>query len=305
MWLFFLTVDLHVFAQAAPPAPPSFTFRYENDFFSATDKYYTQGVLLEYSASFIKASPATRLLLRLRDGQERHSFFAEQNCFTPSSIRRDTILTGDHPFAAALFVGQRLVSADPVRGIKLTSTLELGAMGPCAICAEEQRGIHRALHNIEPLGWQFQVAGDVIVNYDVEVQKRLFRLPFAEASVGASTELGTYRTNVVLDGDLELGHFDSGFDGRTPGKGFRASAFLNGRVKAVGYDASLQGGILNSDSPYVLSAGSIERAVLVGGGGVRFGYHRLSLDYSRTFTTREFAGGTDHGWGTLFVQIRL
>ena len=299
-----LSVGPAVKAQEVPFPQRAFTFRYENDFFNATDKYYTQGVVLDYSAPFIGRSPTTRALLRLRDAGVQHALFAEQNCFTPSSIRRDTIFTGDRPFAAALFVGQRALSIDPTRGLKLTSALMASWWGRPAEWAEEQRGIHRALDNIEPLGWQFQVASALILNYAARIEKRLLRLPFAEASLGASADLGTYRSNAGVNGRLELGRFRSDFDVRGPGpKAFRASAFVDGQVKAIAYDASMQGGLFNADSPYVLQPEAIERLVLSGGGGVKLAYGKLSLTYAKTFITREFVGGTDHGWGTCTIKV--
>lgn len=291
---------------AAPiPVPRgSFTFRYENDFFNATDKYYTQGIVLEYAASGIGASPIAPWLLHLSNATATHSLFAEQNCFTPSSIRRDTIFTGDRPFAAALFIGERSESVDPQRALKLGGSLTVGVLGPCASCAAEQRGIHNALNNIEPLGWQFQVCSDVIVNYAAHVEKRVLRLRFLETSLGAGAAVGTYRTNASLGGRVELGHFRSSFDAPSLARdGFRASLFLDGRMRVIGYDASMQGGLFNTDSPYVLDASAIERIVLAGGGGVRLSYRSLILTYAKTFITREYVGGADHGWGTCTIKV--
>ena len=290
----------------SPQAPPrSFTFRYENDFFNATDKYYTQGVQLEYSAPLIGRSPTTKLLFRLPGAEERHSMIVEQNCFTPSSIRRDTIFTGDRPFAAAFFIGQRAMSVDTQRGLKLTSLLTLGVLGPCAICAEEQKGIHQALDNIEPLGWEFQVASDVIVNYAVRMEKRVWRTSFAETRLGAGVELGTYRTNASVNGRLDLGRFLSLFDPQVRSRSIHFNVFLNGQATAVAYDASMQGGLFNGYSPYTLPQEAIERLVLRGGGGVELSWRRLCLTYAKTYITPEFVGGKDHGWGTCTIQVLL
>ncbi|MBK7554136.1 MAG: lipid A deacylase LpxR family protein [Flavobacteriales bacterium] len=292
-------------AQTAEDTSQAFTFRYENDFFNATDQYFTQGVQVAYQAPFIGKSPLAYVLLRLKDTPQQHALLLEQQCYTPTSIRRDTIFTGERPFAAALFIGQRRVTADAARGLRLTSVLSLGVLGPCAVCAEEQRGIHEALDNIEPLGWEFQIASDAILNYGAQLEKRIIGLPFAEAALGVSGDVGTYRTNAGLVASLEVGRFVSRFAASKPlDRKFRVSAFGEGQVKLVGYDATLQGGLFNDGSPYTLQADDVERTVLTGRFGVKASYRKFSLTALRTFITREFRTGRDHGWGGFLLEYR-
>ena len=88
-----------------------------------------------------------------------------QDCFTPASIRRDTFLRGDRPFAATMYLGHFKISNREEKKQRLISEIDLGAIGPCAVCEEEQKGIHRSLLNIQPLGWEFQISNDVLLNY--------------------------------------------------------------------------------------------------------------------------------------------
>ncbi|MEO8588563.1 MAG: lipid A deacylase LpxR family protein [Flavobacteriales bacterium] len=282
-----------------------FRFVYDNDFFNATDRYYTQGIRLELSAPFVARSPFRHVLVGLgEEGQERHVLFAQQECFTPGSIRRDTILRTDRPFAAAMYLGERKISTDVAKKRMLSTSITLGVLGPCAICAEEQVGIHRALDNIAPLGWQFQVANDVILNYSMELDQRLYRNSFAELSGGVGGNLGTYRTNVGVHSRLDLGLFNSSFDAIPSAEpGFQLIAFLDGGMRMIGYDATLQGGLFDHKSPHTLPAEAVERVVLRGEGGVRLRYHHLALLYSKTFITREFEGGADHGWGSCVITV--
>lgn len=284
-----------------------FRFHYENDFFHATDRYYTQGIRLELSAPFIARSPLRHALIGLgKTAEERHVLFAQQECFTPGSIRRDTILRTDRPFAAAMYLGERKTSTDIAKKRTLSTSIIFGVLGPCAICAEEQVGIHRALDNIEPLGWQFQVAQDVILNYGAELDQRLLRHRFAELSGGLSANAGTYRTNVGTHARLEIGRFDPQFDGASIFKrSLQVSAFLDGGLRLIGYDATYQGGLFNHSSPHTLQAETIERIVLRSEGGIRLRYRKLALLYSRTFSTPEFDGGGDHGWGSCVITVML
>lgn len=282
-----------------------FGFRYENDFFNATDQYFTQGVQFTYAAPFVARSPLSRILLRPKDAVMEDALLLEQQCYTPTSIRRDTIFTGDRPFAAALFLGQRAVAMDDSRGLRLSSTISIGVLGPCAVCAEEQRGIHDALDNIEPLGWEFQVSNALLLNYAAVVEKRVVDLPFLETSVGPLAEVGTYRTNAGLMAHLEMGSFFSRFAQRPQrDHRFHISAFGEAIGKLVAYDATLQGGFFSGESPYTLRADELTRTVLRGTFGLRASFGRMEITASRTFITREFEHGRDHGWGGFLLTYR-
>ena len=88
-----------------------FSFNYDNDFFSATDRYYTQGVYLEYIAPFLRNSIPARILPKLKhSNQNYYGIIAEQDCFTPGSIRYDTLNYLDRPYAATMYVSQVLYS---------------------------------------------------------------------------------------------------------------------------------------------------------------------------------------------------
>ncbi|HEY0976051.1 MAG TPA: lipid A-modifier LpxR family protein [Flavobacteriales bacterium] len=282
------------------------TFRYQNDFFSATDRYLTQEVTFRYQTPFVTGIPSARLLLRMEGSSVQGDLFVRQQCYTPRSIRRDTIFTGERPFAAALFIGQEQVGTDAERGLRLTSSLRLGVLGPCALCAEEQRGIHRALDNIEPLGWQFQVAGAPILNYAVRIDKRLWKRGWTELSGGLQGELGTYRTNGLVSARFEVGRFRSPFaTAIVLDRRFRFSVAFTGEVKAVAHDATMQGGLFDAASVYVLPASALERVVLRGGWEAKLSFKRTALSFNKVHLTREFKGGLAHGWGGFTLDVWL
>ena len=291
----------HLFGRT--PEERWFRFRYDNDFFTATDQYYTQGIRLELCAPWITRSPLRHVLPLLgKAGPQRDNLFAQQECFTPTSIRRDTILRTDRPFAAALYIGQRSISTNTDRKQQLTSALSIGVIGPCALCAEEQRGIHKALNNIEPLGWQFQIQNDVILNYTLQFDQRLIASRYAEISGGAGATVGSFRTHADLNLRGEIGLFNSRFDEPVDNpKKLRISAFLQGNTRFVGYDATFQGGLFNTDDPHVISPSNMERIVLFAEGGVTFRYRGIGLSYTKSFNTRQFTTGRDHAWGSCVI----
>ena len=280
------------------------SFTYDNDFFTATDRYFTQGVGLRFGSTSLGHSWLMAPMLQLHaDGSPWLTVRAQQDCYTPSSIRTDTIRAFDRPFAAALYLGLEATSVDPDRGLKVTSTLLAGALGPCASCAEEQQWIHHGLGNIEPLGWQYQVHSDVLLNYGATMEKRLFSSGWAEGRGGLQANVGSYHDDATASFALELGKGATAFD--QPGQLLRSprfKAFGHAALTVVGYDASMQGGFFQRDNPHVLEAAQIERVVVGYGWGARFNFKGIDLEYREWYIGRTFQGGLTHGWGTVVLR---
>jgi hypothetical protein len=84
-----------------------FRINYENDFFSATDIYYTQGMHMELVSPGIKKFPLCRLLICPAYNNIKYGIGAEHDAYTPTTIRSDNIQYDDRPFAACLFLKPR------------------------------------------------------------------------------------------------------------------------------------------------------------------------------------------------------
>ena len=72
---------------------------YENDFFTATDYYYSQGINLEFVHPWFNDSFLTKMLIAGKDRVQK-GIALEHNGFTPTSTESDSILYGDRPYAA-------------------------------------------------------------------------------------------------------------------------------------------------------------------------------------------------------------
>jgi lipid A 3-O-deacylase len=146
--------------------------QYDNDFFSATDRYYTQGIRFSIINRIIKYSPFSYALIPLnKSAVNYYGLHFEQDCFTPKSIRYDTLNYLERPFSAVFFVSHSLNSLNPAKNMALNTQLDLGVIGPCARCEDEQKAIHRSLVNIQPLGWENQIKTDYIINYNIKLEK--------------------------------------------------------------------------------------------------------------------------------------
>jgi len=126
-------------------------------------------------------------------------------------------------------------------------------------------------------------------------------------------ELGTmYPFNLILQHELVL-FFTNASVGLNTTIGIINSAFSANKSKfqlygysqvlgnIIGYDATLQGGIFNRDSPYTIPSDEI--TILTG----QFNYglvlktKTLYFEYSRTVLTREFDSGSPTKWGGIRI----
>src|SRR5450631_2126937 len=74
-------------------------FHYENDYFTNTDYYYTQGMNFEIVNPAYRKFPLSKLLVASKTGNTQYGISIEHNGYTPTSIRHSEILYGDRPFA--------------------------------------------------------------------------------------------------------------------------------------------------------------------------------------------------------------
>ena len=92
---------------------------YENDFFSSTDIYYTQGIEIDLVSPGLINNPLNKLLLHLQADREVYGLGIQHNGYTPTSLGSNSILYGDRPFAASLFLTSFISFIDADRGLSL------------------------------------------------------------------------------------------------------------------------------------------------------------------------------------------
>jgi lipid A 3-O-deacylase len=309
-WLLFIIIlNIPVKANAQEKIPLAKDYgavrlNYDNDYFSASDMYYTQGIRLEFLGNIFSKSPFAYTLIK-KGPLNYYGLSVSQDCFTPYSIRRDTIFTGERPFGAAMYLSHYLVSINPEKKYRLNTQLDLGAIGPCALCEEEQKGIHAAIGDIEPLGWQFQLSQDYMVNYSIGYEKELFAKKDFEIIGTSAMRLGTIYNDGGMGMTLRAGWLSPYFEtlGIKPSsRKFHCYGFVKGSVKFVAYNAMLQGGFF-SDDIYTLPSSSVKRLVGTAYTGIVLAYKGLSIEYTKAFMTPEFENGLSHKWGHCVISV--
>lgn len=283
-----------------------FRFTYDNDFFNATDRYYTQGIRLELGLPFVQKSPVSKLLLPLKkEAFRQFSIALAQDCFTPPGILRDTIQTGERPFSGVLYLSHTLISTQPQKRQQFITRLDIGIIGSCAQCKEMQIGIHRLLDNIQPRGWEFQLANDIVLNYNLQFEKGLFLRKRLELLGYSHARFGALYDDLAVGSLLRFGFFKPYFEHQKQvnGSKFRIHGFINGNIKLVVYNATLQGGIFNPNDIYTLTADQINRIVASGAIGIILSSQKVSLEFTRFFLSPDYKGGLSHGWGRVNIGV--
>lgn len=275
---------------------------YDNDFFTATDKYYTQGINMEVVTPVFSRLPTRFVLLHPVNSRVQYGLALQHNAYTPTSITDTRIRYGDRPYAAALMLQPYTISTNEARRQRITTMLSLGVTGQIAGGQWMQETIHRNLENVMPEGWKYQIANDAVVNYRLFYEKSLLRIDnFLEVNGTANVDAGTLHTRAGVGANVILGYFESAYSS-TSNRRFAAYVYAHGQVNAIGYDATLQGGLF-SRNVYSLDASSIRRYTAETRIGVVLKYGGIYLEYFQGQLTREFAIGGKHSWGGVLLDF--
>lgn len=303
--LIFLSVCQFSFAQRIDSYSPLFEIpdssfvriQYDNDLFQAQDLYYTQGVSLEMVFPVLKKNPLNKLFIPTKfPVLTKNGIRIETAAFTPTSIVSDSILYNDRPYAAIMAIDFFQMSYQPTNRLKISSELQLGMIGPVALGKEIQTGIHRMTNNSLPLGWQHQIKNDVLLNYNLRLDKQLIQYNSLIAfNTFGIAKVGSYQTNLSVGIDLSVGQKNNLYTSKK--HKFQYYFYGQSQLKIVGYDASLMGGMFNRASQYTLSYSSIEKLVAENHVGLVLQFPHVYFGADFGWITREFSTGTAHSWG--------
>jgi lipid A 3-O-deacylase len=284
-----------------------FRFHYDNDFFTKSDEYYSQGITLDYVHPAIKKFPLSKLLWKPFTAAPKYGISFNLFGYTPTSIASDSILHGDRPFDANISLKTFLIQVDEVHRQQISSAFSIGIMGPAALGFEIQDNIHRWLKNPLPHGWEYQLQNDILINYQVNYEKQLFAVANNFLwNTTAEARAGTLNDKISAGCNFMAGRFNKRFlpvnyIKRKTECYFYSQARLNG----IAYDASMQGGLFNRKNPYIIAEGDITRITFQVDAGIIVNFKNLYLSYTQSFLTKEFRSGKYHRWGGVSVGIGL
>lgn len=281
---------------------------FDNDILDYTDRFYTNGIKVDLISPGLQMNPLAKLMVPYwGSGKNYHGLTLVQNMFTPSTTKTGGILYGDRPYAAYLYVGSFKITNDPVKHFRQTSELDLGIMGPNSYGEWVQQAFHNTVPtNNEPLGWEYQIKNDLVLNYSIAYEKGLFMKRNIDLVISSVGNIGTLYTNFSGGIQLRTGWMNPYFANLGVAKRtllqeqglrkFQCLFFIKMAGKLVGYDATLEGGLLNRSSVYTIPAGEISRVVFQGSGGISISSGGFRLDVEQFLLSPDFHDGWWHKW---------
>lgn len=214
------------------------------------DGFYTSGIRYTYTRSMERAGAATTYGWRF--GQE---------LYTASDIKLPPELVGppDHPYAGWLYGGffRDVTRSD---GTHTRVGVDLGCLGPCAGGDWTQTTLHRILQQPLPQGWSSQVRNEPgVVLYADMAPVSWSPATNIDISPSLNGRFGNIFTDVGVGMTARAGQLNI-----LPGKP-AFYGFLRGDARAVGYNATLQGGYFSKDNPHTVDpkrfVGEVEAGV--------------------------------------------
>ena len=196
---------------------------------TGSDRFYTSG---------LRVSQSYRM--RGDDGWESMGWRVGQQLYTASSIQRraEQLAALDHPYAGWIYAGlfHRREASD---GSELAYGLDLGCLGPCAGGEWTQNGLHRLLHQPRPVAWDTQIGTEAGVVFLVGARGPYWSFgDRLDLRPGVAARVGNIFTDLSAEATVRAGelHGDP--------RGSSSYGFLRVAARAVGHDATLQGGWL-------------------------------------------------------------
>ena len=213
---------------------PTSTLEIDNDslLMRRDDGLYTSGVRFSHGYRLSTA-----------EGWRSAGWRVGQQLYTPSDVRvRPANLSPlDRPYAGWVY-GGFFYNVANFDGSELAFGLDVGCLGPCAGGRPTQTFVHKLFDQFEPLGWSTQIRNEVGVVLRSGARAPYWRLNrHADIRPGLSLRLGNIFTDLTADAVLRAGRLEPSAEAGG------VYVFARGAMRAVAYDATLEGGMFSDD----------------------------------------------------------
>lgn len=277
--------------------PDKLEIMWANDVFFQTDRYYTNGLEIEYFSQSFKRFGIAKLLLD--PGSESGSLYSlniSHDIFTPKNVV-GTPEQSDRPYAGVLMFGIKAVHFSAAKNFRFTSEIQAGLLGEVAGGRFVQNGIHVLLPDSEPIpGWTYQIDHDLCVQYNVEIEKLLLKQKWFEADLLAKARLGLPYTDFSGGARIRAGKAVNYYsaDQFLNLSNSQVYLFAEAKLRTVFYDATMQGGAFNTENPHTI----IHTNPFVGDfkTGVVIKYTHFSTELGAQMISPKFDGADSHKW---------
>jgi hypothetical protein len=286
-------------------AQHSIELKVSNDMTYFTDQYYSSGIELYYFNSSAKKSTLDFIHLPSKPNSRIYRGLSfTHNMYTPTDTYTPEINAEDHPYASYVLLGTIKESFHYPTKTKITSSLQLGWMGPMAGGQLFQNTMHSMISIAEHVeGWHNQVGNDVCIQYQAGITKGLFQMEGLEVNVFTSTRLGSPHTDAQGGIHLRTGIFDSFFrnNGISDQQTLQIWFFTAADANFVYFNAALQGGLNNPRNPHTIQQIHPNYWHLAFGGAMVF--KKVKLELAQEVISPQFESMGWHRWAYIALLM--
>lgn len=291
------------------------TISLDNDLFCNTDRYYTNGIQVKWqSPAFAFWRINSIFPLNQSNCMEYNSLELHHGMYTPFTTKVPPLLKNDRPYASSIFVRFERRTDNPIKRTRQIASLDIGMIGEAALGSLLQKGVHAGLpSNDEPLGWETQIANDLVLNYNYQYNRLLTPLNRnVNTYLTGAASIGTLNTSVSTGIGLRIinsGYYMVALPGtlnelaQTSSSKWLLTFDANLTTSLVGYNATLSGGFLNNNSLYVLKPEEIERLLINAELKFEASYGKYGITLAQYYISKEFKEGKSHFWGQIGLNI--
>jgi hypothetical protein len=298
-------------AQSSAIHPSYLILTFDNDIFAETDYYYTNGFSVGLVHPIFNSGILRKILPDLGSnslnttGVRIHHFM-----FTPQNPEAIEIDPDDRPFAGVLLAEYFNLSQLMSRRINIHASLRLGVIGKASMA----QALQTAMHQLEPTGWDDQIGNDLLINYDLGLEKLLFSGKFWQLSGMVEAGLGSYQTYGGAAFQLRIGLLNilsnsylPELDNKTNSSKKNGSFwfFVQPAWHFVVHNASLNGGFLNKTNTHFFGHDEITNSLARFSAGFSWHYRKLGLGIRWTHIGPEFKTAKNHNWGSMSLLYTL
>ena len=273
-------------------------------------------------------------LLPVTANLRRHSIMLASSAFTPDSLDLSAPIFEERPYGSIFGITVRRIVVDDNEEHALGTSLTLAALGwdiGERVQTELHRGLRKATGNdtpVDPQGWHNQIShgGELTLLYTAAYEWHVAGpAPTAldknlQVTLSPALFLGYY-TNASFAGTVRVGWFDSNFwesttaamagyvqrQHRAGGRDWELIFFLTPRVRAVAYNALLQGQF--RESVHTFPSDRVRRVLAEGDLGFtwnkKMGRRWFAFSYVLSARSSEFESTESraHYWAALQLSL--
>lgn len=228
------------FQTARAQGEVSYRLEVDNDslLFRKRDGFYSSGI--RYTQQYA---------VRAADHLDLYGWRIGQEIYTPSDIKLApaAISRSDHPYAGWLYGGV-FRAAHFTDGGYYRYGLDLGCIGPCAGGEWVQTRLHHLIDQPQPQGWSQQIKNELgAVLYADYAPGRWQINRWADVTPSVHGRFGNVYTDAGASLQLRAGRLNLLPDQPS------LHGFMRLDARAVGYNATLQGGYFSNGSPHTVA----------------------------------------------------